>query len=40
MTRFVVDNHIDIIDEIKLFDYDGYVFHEELSNEKDFVFTR
>ena len=40
MTRFIVDNHIDVIDEIKLFDYDGYVFHEELSNEKDFVFTR
>ena len=40
MTRFIVDNHIESIEDIKSFNYDGYVFHEELSNEKDFVFTR
>ena len=40
MTRFIVDNQIDTIEEIKSFDYDGYVFHEELSNEKDFVYIR
>ena len=40
MTRFIIDNQIDTIDDIKSFDYDGYVFNDELSNEKDFVFTR
>ena len=40
MTRFIVDNQLDTIDEIKSFDYDGYVFHQELSNDKNFVFTR
>ena len=40
MTRFIVDNHIESIEDIKSFNYDGYVFNEELSNKKDFVFTR
>lgn len=40
MTRFIVDNQIDSIDEIKSFNYDRYLFHEELSNERDFVFSR
>ena len=33
-------NQIDNIEDIKSFDYDGYVFHEELSNDKDFVYAR
>ena len=40
MTRFIVDNHIESIEDIKSFNYDGYIFHEKLSNKKDFVFTR
>ena len=40
MTRFIVDNQIDSIDEIKSFNYDGYIFHEDMSSDKDFVFTR
>ena len=40
MTRFIVDNQIDTIEDIKSFDYDGYVFHDELSNDKDFVYSR
>ena len=40
MTRFIVDNQIDSIDDIKSFNYDGYIFHEEMSSDKDFVFTR
>ena len=40
MTRFIIDNQISSIEEVKLFNYDGYIYHEELSNEKEFVFTR
>ena len=40
MTRFIVDNQIDSIDDIKSFNYDGYIFHEDMSSDKDFVFTR
>ena len=40
MTRFIIDNQIDSIEDIKSFNYDGYIFHEEMSSDKDFVFTR
>ena len=40
MTRFIVDNQIESIDEIKSFNYDGYIFNEDMSSEKDFVFIR
>ena len=40
MTRFIIDNNITNISEIKSFDYDGYMFHEELSSDRAFVFTR
>ena len=40
MTRFIIDNQIDSIDDVKSFNYDGYVFHEEFSKDKDFIFTR
>ena len=40
MTRFIVDNQIDSIDEIKSFNYDGYIFHEDMSSDKDFIFIR
>ena len=40
MTRFIIDNNISDIDNLKSFDYDGYRFHEKLSSEKDLIFTR
>ena len=40
MTRFIIDNKITEISDLKSFDYDGYVYHEDLSSEKDLVFTR
>jgi len=40
MTRFIIDNQIDSIDDIKSFNKDGYIFHEDMSTDKDFVFTR
>ena len=40
MTRFIIDNQIIKIDDIKSFNYDGYIFDQILSSEKNFVFTR
>ena len=40
MTRFIIDNHITDISDIKSFDYDGYMFHKDLSTEKELIFTR
>ena len=40
MTRFIVENNITNINDLKSFDYDGYVFHENISSEKELVFTR
>ena len=40
MTRFIVDNKITDVNDLKSFDYDGYIFHEELSTDKELIFTR
>ena len=40
MTRFIIDNNISYISDIKSFDYDGYMFHKELSTDKELIFTR
>ena len=40
MTRFIVDNNITEISDIKSFGYDGYRFHNELSTDNELVFTR
>ena len=40
MTRFVVDNNISDISDIKSFNYDGYMFHKELSTDNELIFTR
>jgi len=40
MTRFIIDNNITDINDLKSFNYDGYLFHESLSSKKEFVFTR
>ena len=40
MTRFIIDNNITDINDLKSFNYDDYMFHESLSSEKEFIFTR
>ena len=40
MTRFIIDNNITDITDIKSFDTDGYRFHKDLSTEKELIFTR
>jgi hypothetical protein len=40
MTRFIVENNITNINDLKSFDYDGYVYQENISSEKELVFTR
>lgn len=38
MIRYIVENRIDTPELLKNFDIDGYVFQENLSNEKEYVF--
>ena len=40
MTRFIVDNNISRINDLKSFNYDGYVYHKGLSTNKELVFSR
>jgi len=40
MARFIVLNKVNSIDELKLFNWDGYAFDANLSTEKKLVFTR
>ena len=40
MTRFIIDNNITDINDVKSFNYDDYMFHESLSTEREFIFTR
>ena len=40
MTRFIIDNNITDVNDLKSFNYDNYIFHESLSSEKEFIFTR
>ena len=40
MTRFIIDHNITDINDLKSFNYDGYLFHETLSSKKEFIFTR
>ena len=40
MTRFIIDNNITDVTDIKSFDYDGYMFHQDLSTDKELIFTR
>ena len=40
MSRYIIKNSLTDIEEIKGFDYEGYVFNNELSSENDWVFTR
>ena len=40
LTRYIIKNKIDNINELKNFNYDGYVFNTELSDSNNFIFTR
>ena len=40
MTRYIIDNNINDISSLKSFNYDGYVYHKDLSSDKELVFTR
>ena len=40
MTRFIIDNNITYINDLKSFNYDGYMFHASLSSKNEFIFTR
>ena len=40
MTRYIVDNQITDSAQVKSFDVDGYRFHESLSSDLEWVFTR
>lgn len=40
MTRYIIQNEIEDIEEIKKLDVDGYLYNEEMSTEKELVFTR
>lgn len=40
MARFIIDNQINAVDQIKHFDRKGYVFDTSLSSEFEWIFTR
>ena len=40
MTRYIIDNNITDISSLKSFNYDGYVYHENLSSDKELIFSR
>lgn len=40
MTNYIIKNGIDDIESIKGFDYEGYVFNNQLSKDLNWVFTR
>ncbi len=40
MTRYLLDNDIQSVDELKLAEIDGYVYNEKLSENDNWVFTR
>ena len=40
MVRYIIDNNIKTIEELKSFDVENYRFSEEMSSETELVFTR
>ncbi|MCB2195085.1 MAG: peroxide stress protein YaaA [Bacteroidetes bacterium] len=40
MSRFIIKNRIQHSEDLKAFDMDGYLFNQDLSTEKEWVFTR
>jgi uncharacterized protein len=40
MARYIIENQIENAIDLKLYDVDGYRYHEDLSSENEWVFTR
>ena len=40
MARYIIENNITDVSSLKSFNYGGYVYHENLSSEKELVFSR
>ena len=40
MVRYIVDNNINAAEDLKGFNYEGYEFQQNESNETEFVFFR
>jgi len=40
MTRFIIENAVETVDELKTFTTEGYAYHSNLSNDTKLVFTR
>ncbi len=40
MVRYIIDNNIETLEELKGFDVEGYGFSQEMSTENELVFTR
>lgn len=40
MSRFIIKNRIQHSEDLKAFDMDGYLFNQDLSTEKEWVYTR
>ncbi len=40
MTRYIIDTDANTLEDVKGFNYEGYGFSEDLSSEKELVFTR
>ncbi|WP_299007733.1 peroxide stress protein YaaA [uncultured Tenacibaculum sp.] len=40
MVRYIIDNNVETLEELKGFDIEGYGFSEEMSTETELVFTR
>ena len=40
MVRYIIDNNVNSLEELKGFNVEGYGFSEALSTDSEFVFTR
>ena len=40
MTRYIIENNINDINSLKSFNYDRYIFNENLSSDKELIFCR
>lgn len=40
MVRYIIDNNVETLEQLKGFDVDGYGFSQEMSTETELVFTR
>jgi len=40
MARYIIENNITDVSSLKSFNYDGYVYHENISSEKELIFSR